>query len=85
MEEDGIKSIPLGQLMEMRKNGKEIRGMKGVGGSNIFLSFGVILVETKIKRKGKRDKHAPQEISSKKRVHKKISVETHREIRGNQL
>lgn len=85
MEEDGIKSIPLGQLMEMRKNGKEIRGMRGSDGSTLLLSFVLILVETKIKRKGKRDKHAPQEISSKKRVHKKKSVETHREIRGNKL
>lgn len=28
MSEDGLKSIPLGQLMEMRKNGMEIRGLK---------------------------------------------------------
>lgn len=36
MSEDGLKSIPLGQLMEMRKNGMEIRGLKQHEGMSMF-------------------------------------------------
>lgn len=36
MEEDGLKSIPLGQLMEMRKNGKEIKGLQTHSPSMLF-------------------------------------------------
>ena len=37
MAEDGIKSIPLGQLMEMRKNGKEIKGVRSLAAGNPFI------------------------------------------------
>ena len=36
MEEDGLKSLPLGQLMEMRKNGKEIKGLQTHSPSILF-------------------------------------------------
>lgn len=39
MEDDGIKSIPLGQLMEMRKNGREIKGLKTLDTSFKFHWF----------------------------------------------
>ncbi|KAK8830964.1 hypothetical protein WA577_003664 [Blastocystis sp. JDR] len=66
MEDDTLKSIPLGQLMEMRKNGREIRGDR------------VSAKEVKIPKHGKKDKHAPQEVSSKIRVrrHKAVDVST---------
>lgn len=35
-----------------------------------------------MKKEGKRDKHAPQEISSKKPIHRKRVVENQRKVRG---
>lgn len=39
MEDDSLKSIPLGQLMEMRKNGREIRGDRVSAKGSLFSSI----------------------------------------------
>lgn len=81
MEDDTLKSIPLGQLMEMRKNGREIRGDRVSAKGSLFSCFRDT-VEVKIPKHGKKDKHAPQEVSSKIRVRRHKAVDVSTQVRG---
>ncbi|KAK8795817.1 hypothetical protein WA171_003785 [Blastocystis sp. BT1] len=69
MDSDGLKSIPLGQLMEMRKNGQELRGVKLESHNE------------KTKKPKRANKNAPQELSSKQRPKNKRHTVEKREVR----
>lgn len=81
MEDDTLKSIPLGQLMEMRKNGREIRGDRASAKGSLLSCF-CDAVDVKIPKHGKKDKHAPQEVSSKIRVRRHKAVDVSTQVRG---
>ena len=80
MDSDGLKSIPLGQLMEMRKNGQELRGMK-LESRNVERRGWVQGFE-KGKKPKRANKNAPQELSSKQRPKSKRLTVEKREVRG---
>ena len=69
-------------------NGNEKEWKRNQRTSNPFTQYIILIIlllfleDLKVKKEGKRDKHAPQEISSKKPIHRKRVVENQRKVRG---